>query len=208
MSDFYLHAVRASDNIAMIDDSLRDFDKILDTGVIFTRRSRGLVGLGFNGSRYISLADYDKRFDHVNKDDKDLFDYSAYSIYSTKSVSIMIDKTKVRAVTPTLIKPIHSSFISLFKMIAASNDYTSVRMTDLPDEVQVRGNIYYKAFMGVTIPSEEIISGLSPDKLRRVYAKVRELLERYEYQLGVYNVSDMQPIDSEKDVEEIIRRSR
>ena len=58
-----------------------------------------------------------------------------------------------------------------------------------------------------TIPSEEIISKLSPDKLREVYQRVRELLERYEYYFGVYNVSDMKPMDSEEDVEDIIKRS-
>jgi hypothetical protein len=61
--------------------------------------------------------------------------------------------------------------------------------------------------MGITIPSEEIVTKLSPDKLRSVYIRLKELIEKYKYQLGLYNLSDMKPMDSEEDVEEIIKRS-
>ena len=207
MSNFYLHAVKATGDIKDINKSLIDLEGILVNGAILTRRTRNLTGFGFNGTRFISLSDYDKRFNHVYKDDERFRDYTSYDMYSTKAISIMIDKTKVKAITPTLIEPLDYSPMSFLKMFGAANELIAKRMSDLPDEVQVKGNIYWDSFMGFTIPSEEILKELNPDKLREVYQRLRLLLEKYEYQLGVYNVSDMKPMDSEEDVEDIIKRS-
>ena len=207
MSSFYLHAVNANGDIRNIDNALIDFEGILNTGAILTRRSQGLVGFGFNGTRYVSLSDYDKRFNHVYKDDPSYYDYTGYEMYSTKTISIMIDKTKVKAIIPKLVEPIDFSFISMMRMYGAAFDLIDRRMSDLPDEVQVKGNILEDAFIGVTIPSEEIIKKINPDKLRQVYQRLKILLEKYKYNLSMYNVSDMILIESEEDIESIIKRS-
>lgn len=207
MVDFYLHSVGATGNIKDINESLRDFEGILQTGAILNRRYRNLVGFGFNGTRYISLSDYDKRFDNVYKNDEYYFDNTAYAMYSTKALSIMIDKAKVKAIVPTLVSPLDLSPISMLRMYGAAHDLINKRMSDLPDEVQVKGNIYDDSFLGVTIPSEEIVIGISPNKLRSIYIKLKELIQKYDYQLRLYNLSDMKPMDNEEDVEEIIKRS-
>ncbi len=208
MSKYYLHSVGVTGDIKDIDRSVEDLEDILDTGAILTRRRRHLIGFGFNGTKYISLSDYDKRFNNVYKDDPKFFDYTAYAMYSTKALSILIDKRKVKAIKPTLVEPLDNSFLSFLKMYGAAHDLIGRRMSDLPDEVQVFGDIYYDTFGGVTIPIREINEGYSIEKVKQVYRKVRELLKRYEYQMGIYDVDDLQhEILSTKQIDNIVKRS-
>lgn len=208
MSKYYLHSVAATGDIKDIDKSVADLEGILATGAILTRQRRNLIGFGFNGTRYISLSDYDKRFNNVYKNDPKFFDYTAYCMYSTKALSILINKRKVKAVKPTLVDPIDNSIISLLRMFGAAHDITSQRMSDLPDEVQVHGNIYEDAFEGITIPIRDINEAYSVVKVRQVYRKIRELLKRYEYKMSIYDVENLhQEIISEKQIEDIIKRS-
>jgi hypothetical protein len=209
MSKYYLHSVGATGDIKDIDKSVRDLEGILSTGAILTRHRRNLLGFGFNGTKYISLSDYDKRFNHVYKDDPNFFDYTAYAMYSTKAVSILIDKKKVKAIKPTLVEPLDNSLLSFLKMYGAAHDLIGKRMSDLPDEVQVFGDIYYDTFRGVTIPIKDINEEYSIEKVKRVYRKIRELLKRYEYEMGIYDVDDLQhEIVSTKQIDNIIKRSR
>jgi len=208
MSKYYLHSVAATGDIKDIDKSVADLEGILATGAILTRQRRNLIGFGFNGTRYISLSDYDKRFNNVYKNDPKFFDYTAYCMYSTKALSILINKRKVKAVKPTLVDPIDNSIISLLRMFGAAHDITSQRMSDLPDEVQVHGNIYEDAFEGITIPIRDINEAYSVVKVRQVYRKIRELLKRYEYKMSIYDVENLhKEIISEKQIEDIIKRS-
>ena len=207
MVNFYLHSVGVTGKIEDINKSIKDLEGILETGAILNRRYRNLIGFGFNGTKYVSLSDYDKRFDNAYKNDEYYFDNTAYAMYSTKALSIMIDKAKVKVIVPKLVSPLDMSPMSMLRMYGAAFDLIERRMSDLPDEVQVKGNIYDDSFMGITIPSEEIVTKLSADKLRSVYVRLKELIEKYKYQLGLYNLSDMRPMDSEEDVEEIIKRS-
>ncbi len=208
MSKCYLHSVGVTGDIKDIDGSLIDLEGILKTGAILTRHARNMIGFGFNGTKYISLSDYDKRFNNVYKDDPKFFDYTAYAMYSTKALSILIDKRKVKAIKPTLVEPLDNSFLSFLKMYGAAHDLIGRRMSDLPDEVQVFGDIYYDTFGGVTIPIREINEGYSIEKVKQVYRKVRELLKRYEYQMGIYDVDDLQhEILSTKQIDNIVKRS-
>ena len=209
MSKYYLHSVGATGDIKDIDKSVRDLEGILSTGAILTRRRRNLLGFGFNGTKYISLSDYDKRFNNVYKDDPKFFDYTAYAMYSTKAVSILIDKRKVKAIKPTLVAPLDNSLLSFLRMYGAAHDLIGRRMSDLPDEVQVFGDIYYDTFSGVTIPIHDINEEYSIEKVKKVYRKIRELLKRYEYEMGIYDVDDLQhEIISTKQIDDIIKRSR
>ncbi len=209
MSKYYLHSVGATGDIKDINKSVRDLEGILETGAILTRRRRNLLGFGFNGTKYISLSDYDKRFNHVYKDDPKFFDYTAYAMYSTKAVSILIDKRKVKAIKPTLVAPLDNSLLSFLRMYGAAHDLIGKRMSDLPDEVQVFGDIYYDSFRGVTIPIKDINEEYSIEKVKKVYRKIRELLKRYEYEMGIYDVDDLQhEIISTKQIDDIIKRSR
>ncbi len=209
MSKYYLHSVGATGDIKDINKSVRDLEGILETGAILTRRRRNLLGFGFNGTKYISLSDYDKRFNNVYKDDPKFFDYTAYAMYSTKAVSILIDKRKVKAIKPTLVAPLDNSLLSFLRMYGAAHDLIGKRMSDLPDEVQVFGDIYYDSFRGVTIPIKDINEEYSIEKVKKVYRKIRELLKRYEYEMGIYDVDDLQhEIISTKQIDDIIKRSR
>ena len=93
MHDFYLCAVNSNGKIDGIDSSVDHLGKILDSGYIYTRHTLGMTGGGFNGTEYISLSDYDKRFNNAYTNDPNFSDYTAFSLYSSKAVSIMIAKT-------------------------------------------------------------------------------------------------------------------
>ena len=207
MHDFYLYSINANGKISNIDSSLEHLTRILSSGYILTRRALGMIGNGFNGTEYISLSDYDKRFENIYKDDDVFRDYTAYEMYSTKAISIMVDKKGLKAKVPRLIRPIESSAISFLGYILSSWDIANGLFTDLPDEVQVRGSIREDKFKGITIPSKEISMEYDIDKVREIYLKIKELLEKYEYHMSIYDVASMEEIKTEEDISGIIKRS-
>ncbi len=207
MHDFYLYAIDSNGKISNIDNSLENLRRILQSGYILNRRTLGMTGGGFNGTDYISLSDYDKRFENIYKDDDVFRDYTAYTMYSTKAISLMIAKDMVKVKTPKLIKPIESSPLSYFGYVLSAWDILEGLYTDLPDEVQVKGRIKEEAFRGITIPTKEIASAYSISKVKDIYLKIKEFLEKYEYYLRIYDVASIEEIKSEKDIEGIIKRS-
>jgi hypothetical protein len=207
MSKCYLHSVGVTGDIKDIDGSLIDLEGILKTGAILTRHARNMIGFGFNGTKYISLSDYDKRFNNIYKNDPEFCDYTAYEMYSTKAISILIDKDKVKAIKPTLVQPLDLSLVSILRMFGAAYDIISKRMSDLPDEVQVFGNVYNDAFNGITIPVRGIYKEFDYRKLVLVYVKIRDLLEKYKYHMNIYDVESLEEIQSPRDLRDIIKRS-
>jgi hypothetical protein len=80
-------------------------------------------------------------------------------------------------------------------------------MTDLPDEVQVKGNIKSETFRGITIPSLEIARNYDVSKVIEIYRKIKELLVKYEYQLSIFDLNSLEKINSDDDVSRIVKRS-
>ena len=206
-TDIYLHAVNTTGDVKDIDGSVTTLEKILATGAILTRKALGLAGCGFNGTNCISLSDYSLRYDHARKDDSRFYDYTAYELYTSKALSLMIDESAVKVIHPTLIPPMEKSVFSLLRFYYASFDMTFRHLTDLPDEVQVRGCISEDAFRGVSMPTIELAQKMGVNKAKEVFLKVKELLKKYEYNMGIYDVSSLEELESEKDVEGIIKRS-
>ena len=156
---------------------------------------------------YISLSDYSKRNNNAYMNDPYFSDYTAYDMYSRTAVSLIIDKSKVKAKQLKLIRPIEVSIKSYLIFVASSWDILHGLMTDLPDEVQVRGAIGEEAFRGITIPVQDILLNFDYEKLKEVYRKVKELIEKYQYQLSIYDVETMKEIPSEEDLQSLIKRS-
>lgn len=207
MSDFYLHAINTTGDISCIFESVEYLEKILATGALLTRHALGLLGNGFNGTRYISLSDYGKRHNNVYKDDPQFSDYTAYEMYSTKAVSLAFPKENLKVVHPTLIDPLDISLLSMLKFYGASRDMLSKRISDLPDEVQVKGSITLEKASGVTIPVREINNRFKERKLLEIFKKICLLLEEYEYGFKVYDVESMEELTSSDDVLQVAKRS-
>ena len=207
MSDVYLHAINTTGDIACIYDSVEHLEKILATGALLTRHALGMLGNGFNGTRFISLSDYSLRHDNVYKDDPQFSDYTAYEMYSTKAVSLAFPKENLKVVHPTLIDPLDNSLFSMLKFYGASRDMFSKRISDLPDEVQVKGSISLDKASGITIPVKEINNRFKERKLLEIFKKICSLIEKYEYTFRVYDVESMDEITTEDDVLQIAKRS-
>lgn len=207
MENIYLHSINTTGYIADIDGSIDCFEKILDTGAILTRHSLGLAGVGFNGTRHISLSDYDLRYDHIYKNNPVFYDYSAYEMYSKKAISVAFPKESLSVIHPNLIPPLDNSFFSFLRFFGASKDMINQRITDLPDEVQVKGGISLSNACGVTIPVNEIAKNIGISKVKDVFKKIKMLLEKYEYLLKVYDVESLDELENEKEIDEIVKRS-
>ena len=207
MHDFYLYAVNSNGKIDNIDSSVDHLGRILNSGYILNRKTLGMTGAGFNGTEYISLSDYDKRFNNAYMHDDVFFDYTAFTLYSSKAVSIMVAKDMVKAKELRLIRPIESSFLSLAAFYTSALDIVHGLMTDLPDEVQVKGNIKSETFRGITIPSLEIARNYDVSKVIEIYRKIKELLVKYEYQLSIFDLNSLEKINSDDDVSRIVKRS-
>ncbi len=207
MHDFYLYAVNSNGKIDGIDSSVNHLGKILDSGYIYTRHTLGMTGAGFNGTEYISLSDYDKRFNNAYTNEPNFSDYTAFSLYSSKAVSIMIAKDLVKAKKLRLIRPIPISNLSLAAFYTSALDISHGLMTDLPDEVQVKGNIKNDTFRGITIPSLDIAVNYDISKVIEIYRKIKELLIKYKYQLSIYDLNSLEEFNCDDDVSRIVKRS-
>ena len=207
MDTVYLHSINTTGDISCIDSSINSLEKILATGAILTRHAQGMLGSGFNGTRHISLSDYALRTNHIYKDDPTFSDYSAYEMYSKKAVSLVFKKSELKVIKPTLIDPLDNSLVSMLRFVGASKDLFSKRITDLPDEVQVKGSISLDKACGVTIPVREINNRFKKRKTLEVYKKVLGLLQKYEYDFSIYDVESMEEIKSEEDIIKLTKRS-
>ena len=200
MDDFYLYSINARKDIRIIDLAVERLEDILKSGYILTREELGMSGHGFNGLHYISLSDYSKRNNSI------VDGYNSYNLYSTKSLSIMIDKNKVKAIEPILIKPIESAKIAYLKFVLASWGILEGMYSDLPDEVQVSERIKCDTFTGITIPTLEIARKFDIDKVKEIYKRIKILLAKYQQQMSIYDISSLEEV-KDNNIEDIIKRS-
>ena len=123
------------------------------------------------------------------------------------SVTLAFPKENLKVVHPTLIDPLDNSLFSMLKFYGASRDMFSKRISDLPDEVQVKGSISLDKASGITIPVKEINNRFKERKLLEIFKKICSLIEKYEYTFRVYDVESMDEITTEDDVLQIAKRS-
>lgn len=155
--DFNLYYFYA---ISVISDREKDFDKtihvlkqILESGYVLSRRLQGNTNSktnGWNGIDYISLCNYFERNATPYDNNPYYQGYNAYNTFISRSLSLIIDKKRIRAIKPKLVEPVIFDWESLEKMRILGN--ATQRFSDLPDEIQVKNRISLAKMVGITLP--------------------------------------------------------
>lgn len=111
--DFNLYYFYA---ISVISDREKDFDKtihvlkqILESGYVLSRRLQGNTNSktnGWNGIDYISLCNYFERNATPYDNNPYYQGYNAYNTFISRSLSLIIDKKRIRAIKPKLVEPV------------------------------------------------------------------------------------------------------
>lgn len=215
--DFNLYYFYA---ISVISDREKDFDKtihvlkqILESGYVLSRRLQGNTNSktnGWNGIDYISLCNYFER--NVTPYDNNPYyqGYNAYNTFVSRSLSLIIDKKRIRAIKPKLVEPVIFDWESLEKMRILGN--ATQRFSDLPDEIQVKNRISLAKMVGITLPlchmgHDEHTNTYYTDLVIHFFEELTKLLESYERNIPIYDLETKEILESRDDVNAVLKRT-
>ena len=180
--DFYAHTITK-----YYDYDFKDIDKlkkILKSGYLLSRNKLGLDedSAAFNGMDYISLCDLGVRHD----------DYSAYSMYTKKGLSLLFDK-KINVIKPIVIDRNGESILTYFDKMHEMG-MGKIRYSDFHDEVQVKDKLSLSYLSGVSLSLDRIICINDFMHAKEYLKKIREMLIEYEYDIPIYNIDNEEQI--------------
>lgn len=215
LENYYLHAIEpyGERNPFDIELALNKLEEVVSSGYILSRRQRGdnkkSIG-GWNGIDYISLCDYSKRNNPPYNNDERFKDYTAYTNYIKDSISLIISKKNIMAITPELKPPVACDFNRLKEMVTLGNHPTK-RFSDYPDEVQVKDKISLKKIIGVTVPIDKLIDErcnyvYSKEEILRFLKDIKEILNYYHKKDSIYDLLTMTEIKGESDLEKVFTK--
>ena len=222
LNSYYLHAFDSHDGENFDGErSIEVLKEILASGGLKSKRQRGITedkAGGFNGLDYISLCDYRRRNARPYENDKFLKGYTAYKTYVEQSLALIITKSKVNAIKPTLVEPTIFDWDSHFMMYKLGNSTTG-RFSDLPDEVHVKDYIPLDRIKGMTIPIEYMVTEHIPTFASKNYKyilpynskelieylnRLKELLNQYNISSNLYDLETQLLLDREDTIYELV----
>ncbi len=201
----YLHGIYARKEVYSRKDTLIILREILKSGALLSANGRGIKNhkILFNGLDYISLCDYEKRNEFLEKR------YNAYEMYIRYSLSLMFPKELVEAIIPEMVKIRYKTGFQ--HVIESYGTDPDTRYSDLPDEVQVKDQITLDKLSGITLPISRIDKGIfqSEQKLTDAVLKeveaVNKVLDEYNYQVPIYDIDTAEPLDTTENIKNVVK---
>ena len=186
MNNYYAHTIRLS-NFNIID--FHKLENIFKTRYLLSRNQLRLLGDTsistsestslYNGMDFISLCDLNML--HNN--------YSAFSEYTMKGLSLLIDHN-IDVIRPELIdQSIYLNFTT------RELDMINNRYTDFIDEVQVKDSISLDFLRGYCLSLSTFLSHHEKDYLEYYLSYLNRLIKRYNYDIPVYNLDNGEKIN-------------
>lgn len=214
LKNFYLHAVYGNDGEPFNrEKSIQNLERILQSGYILSRRkmkdtdkSKG----GWNGLDYISICDYSKKDAPPFENKKFYRGYTAYNMYISTSIALILKKQGIRAIIPTLMPPAVFDYESLQEMRYLGNHPTQ-RFSDLPDEVQVKNQITLSKMVGLTLPIHYMTKEIkektyTSEEILNVLRDVQELLRDYHREDPIYDLETQIELKGKEEIEYVLRK--
>lgn len=163
---------------------------------------------GFNGSNYISLCDYEKRFLYPEEHE----DYNSYELYIRYSIGLVFPKEVLEVITPTIIDRISYDKYGYQKMTELGES-TKERYSDMPDEVQVKDKIPLELLSCITLPIHSMDNPIysesfSINKVIYEINKIKQLTKQYEYDVPIYDIDTFENLNNKRNVKKLIRKNR
>lgn len=199
----YLHSMSPSGFDYDSKGTLILFDKILSSNALLSANKRGVKSYNhFSGSDYISLSDYEKRFNTKKGN------YNGYNVYARQEASIMFPKGKFDVIEPIILEheiTKYTNYRYILYILGMSNE----RYSDLNDEVQVKDMVSLEYMNGITLPCEYIINYWKPVKdniikLRDEVNKYRELLDKHNYIVPIHDIQTLDNLENDDNLERIV----
>lgn len=205
-----LHAINVNSFKFMSDETLKKLEQILIDNYLYSRNLQKVSlnrSSGFNGNDYISLCDYNK----VNKElakNKDYRDYNSFNAYISKGLALGFSKEDLTIITPILINQMNS-FMEAANMKQLGLD-TKNRYSDYIDEVQIKEKVSLNNLECLTLPIDFMTNPkksiiYSKDMILDFLRNLREMLEKYNHVVNIYDLSSGINLDNPENLDKILK---
>ena len=203
-----LHAIYAKNELCngptFERNTLCTLEKILKSKALLSRRlQKNNDFTYFNGLDYISLCDYSKR------NEKYLDQINSYEGYIKHSLSMAFPKEKLDIIVPEMIEVFsEGNYYLNMRTIGLTSKQ---RYSDMADEVQVKDSISLELMIGITLPIDKMINkNFDTDKnITQILKQIENIiimLEKYNYNVPLYDINTFLPLNNESNVKELIRK--
>lgn len=184
-------------------------NKILKCGALLSlRNQRKFNKYNFAGPHYISLCDYDKRFLGHFEDPT----YNSYNSYIRHYLSLMFNAVDVKAVIPEIVNISNKDKAGFMRMERLGRNKEH-RYSDMVDEVQVKDILSLESMIGITFPTwiltQRCIS--TDESISKIYdeiSKIKDALNRFEYDVPIYDIDSFSPLNDKSSIEMIVQRRK
>ena len=189
------------------DNQRKILEKIFDSGALLSMRKQGRPSNnGFSGLDYVSLCDYEKRKEYNKK----RF-YNTYYSYIINSLALAFDKEQIKVIHPYIVRICSYSLEGYERMKQYGEEED--RYSDLPDEVQVRDQVSLDSMCGITFPTQLFIDQyffkkkiIKLDNLKREIEEIRKLIDKYGYNVNIYDIHTLQELNDENMERLVLKR--
>ena len=211
----YLHGISAYDDLYNPRYTNRLLEDILKSEALLSfnkqiskygkNRYRERDGrIGFNGVDYISLCDYEKRYERF----PDRRHYNSFHAYILYSLAIIFPKDKLSVITPELI--CIDDELDFFIEMARCGLSKTKQYSDMADEVQVKDIIPLSLMSGVTIPLDKLdrifyTSSMYLDIALKEIDKLATLLLKYGYDIPIYDIKSTESLLDITNVKRLVK---
>lgn len=204
----YLHGINANEKgIYDSYSTIKKVGKILRSRYLLTlKQQRQIFSYGFNGVDYISLCDYEKR-DIAKRENHS---YNGFKAYAESSVAFAFPKDQITVIEPIILDEICVDSKEGYKKMAMLGVDKDNRYSDYPDEVQHKGSLAISKSCGITFPTLAL-SGRKRnidrdvDNIMYELELINQLIEYYEYNLGIYDVHTLEELNSSSAVRMVLK---
>lgn len=219
----YVHAIGSAPWYDSTEQ-LRLLNSICKSGHLLSLRRQNRVSHdNFSGLDYISLCDFEKRFEYndvieppISPDSSLNFlskitcgninvpnKYNSYNHYIKFALSFSFPKDSVNIITPKLVR-ICSKSARGYNLMKSCGESEEERYSDYPDEVQVKDSLSLNKINGILFPTKEYIDSLSffekRDRKRSLLYElryIREILDLHNYNVSIYDNFTLDELDEE-----------
>ncbi len=210
-TDVCMHAIVTHPDFHNATDryTLNKLEMILTSGYLLSLRlqEKEEEAWGCNGVDYISLCCPCNNNTIASRDYLSIYPYkTAYHQWISKSLSLVFPTDKIDIIKTELTDIYWPYF-----------DWRNQKkpISDCPDEVQVKGSISLDNMIALTVPVYKMNPvgspgsiTISPDLVTREIKKVRALLTQYGYDIPIYDILSLLPLDTPENIEAATEHAR
>lgn len=197
------------------DNSLVKLEEILKDKHLYSRRMQGVTEkefINFSGLDYISFCDRKLRFAKPYQNTPFLKHYTVYDNYISSSLSLGFDRKGIDVISTELVEPIAISCMPevTIEKYGLSSD---LRYSDMADEVQVKDKVSLGNLKCLTLPVHLMINRYANiiydcGDICKCVDEINCLMSDYNYSVPIYDLHSKEKLNSEEQVQKVMKKYR